>query len=83
MAAVGDLRSFIELTVYARGSVTGFLAALTIAALGPSRILILGAIDLAAAVWIALCRRAERRAVSQGIEQFLGRPQVHFERAAA
>lgn len=56
------MTALIRLTVYTRASVTLFFIAFVLLGLVKPIVIVVGAIDLAAAIWTALALRAEKRA---------------------
>ncbi len=59
MAARANLRPFIQWTVYARAAVFAFFTGFVVAGLAGPILILLGAVDLAAALWTGWALRKE------------------------
>jgi hypothetical protein len=61
LAGRHGLTSFIRCSVYTRASVILFFIAFVLLGLAKPVVILLGVIDLAAAIWTALALRAEKK----------------------
>ena len=59
-AARAELRDFMRWSVYARGAVIFFFTTFVVLKLAPAKLILFGAVDLAAAIWTALALNATK-----------------------